>query len=64
MTDNANSWGIGAKSGSDGDLEYREKEFWSEENLKFRRPHHRLEKSVRIISSLSQGRECTLLDVG
>jgi SAM-dependent methyltransferase len=64
MSDRANSWGIDAKSGTDGDLDYRKKEFWREENLKFRRPHHRLEKSVRIINSLSQGRECTLLDVG
>jgi SAM-dependent methyltransferase len=64
MADHANSWGIGAKSGSEGGLEYREKEFWREENLKFRRPHHRLEKSVQIINGLSRGRECTLLDVG
>jgi polysaccharide pyruvyl transferase WcaK-like protein/SAM-dependent methyltransferase len=59
-----NAWGVGAKSGSNGDLEYYKEDYWREENLKFRRPHHRLEKSARIIGRLSQGRKCELLDVG
>jgi SAM-dependent methyltransferase len=40
------------------------KDFWSKENLKYSRPHYRLEKSARIINRLAQGKRCTLLDVG
>lgn len=40
------------------------KEFWSEENRRYSRPHYRLEKAARIINKLSRGRECDLLDVG
>jgi polysaccharide pyruvyl transferase WcaK-like protein/SAM-dependent methyltransferase len=59
-----NGWGVGAKSGSNGDLEYYKEDYWRAENLKFSRPHHRLEKSARIISRLWRGRKCELLDVG
>jgi SAM-dependent methyltransferase len=40
------------------------RDFWSQENLKYSRPHYRLEKAARIINRLAQGRRCTLLDVG
>ena len=40
------------------------KDFWSTENLKYSRPHYRLEKSARVINRLARGRRCTLLDVG
>ena len=40
------------------------KDFWSQENLKYSRPHYRLEKSARIINRLARGRRGTLLDVG
>jgi SAM-dependent methyltransferase len=40
------------------------KDFWSQENLKYNKPHHRLEKSARLINRLARGREYTLLDVG
>ncbi len=40
------------------------KDFWSKENLKYSRPHYRLEKSARIINRLAPGKRCTLLDVG
>ena len=40
------------------------KDFWSKENLKYSRPHYRLEKAARIINRLARGRRCTLLDVG
>ena len=40
------------------------KDFWSKENLKYSRPHYRLEKSARIINRLARGRRRTLLDVG
>ena len=40
------------------------KDFWSTENLKYSKPHFRLEKSARIINRFARGRELTLLDVG
>jgi SAM-dependent methyltransferase len=40
------------------------KDFWSTENLKYSRPHYRLEKAARIINRLAQGKSYTLLDVG
>jgi SAM-dependent methyltransferase len=40
------------------------KDFWSEENRRYSRPHYRLEKSSRLVNKLARGRECTLLDVG
>jgi SAM-dependent methyltransferase len=38
--------------------------FWRRENLRFVEPHYRMVKAARIIKQLTQGRECTLLDVG
>jgi SAM-dependent methyltransferase len=38
--------------------------FWATENLKYAKPHFRLEKSARIINRLARNRECSLLDVG
>jgi cyclopropane fatty-acyl-phospholipid synthase-like methyltransferase len=40
------------------------RDFWQEENLKFSKPHFRLEKAARLINKLSAGREVDLLDVG
>jgi SAM-dependent methyltransferase len=40
------------------------KDFWSNENLQYSRPHYRLEKSARIVNGIARGRSCTLLDVG
>jgi SAM-dependent methyltransferase len=40
------------------------KDFWSEENLKYGRPHYRMEKAARLINRLARGQERTLLDVG
>jgi SAM-dependent methyltransferase len=40
------------------------KDFWSKENLKYSRPHYRLEKSARIVNRLARGKRFTLLDVG
>ena len=40
------------------------KEFWRTENRKFSEPWYRLEKTARLISQLTRGRNCTLLDVG
>lgn len=39
-------------------------EFWRTENLKFSEPWYRLEKATRLITALTRGRDCTLLDVG
>jgi SAM-dependent methyltransferase len=43
---------------------YYKRDFWSSENLKYVRPHFRMEKAARIINSISRGKECDLLDVG
>ncbi len=40
------------------------KDFWSEENLKYSRPHFRMEKVARLINRLAGAQERTLLDVG
>lgn len=40
------------------------RDFWSEENLKFSKPHFRLEKCAHIVNEIAGGRECRLLDVG
>jgi SAM-dependent methyltransferase len=56
----------GEASVSEGNIDgtLHKKDFWSKENLKYRQPHYRLEKSARIVNSLAQARRCTLLDVG
>jgi SAM-dependent methyltransferase len=41
-----------------------EKDFWSEENLKFSEPWYRIEKSARLITRMARGKESTLLDIG
>src|SRR5580700_2737522 len=62
MADQTNSESLVPEGGMSGTL-YK-KGFWSEENLKYGKPHHRLEKSARIINRIAQGKERTLLDVG
>ena len=52
-----------AGEGRIGNTLYK-KDFWSKENLKYSRPHYRLEKSARIINGLTRGKKCALLDVG
>jgi SAM-dependent methyltransferase len=49
--------------GNGGGTTYK-KGFWSEENLKYSRPHYRLEKAARIINRLAPSENCKLLDVG
>ena len=54
-----------AHGNDSGDIvKYYKRDFWSEENRKFVKPHFRLEKVARIINRVSEGRECNLLDVG
>ena len=48
---------------SSGNTLYK-KDFWSKENLKYNRPHYRLDKSARIVNRLARGKRLTLLDVG
>lgn len=43
---------------------YYKRDFWSEENLKFSEPWYRVDKSVRLITKIADGKESTLLDVG
>src|SRR5450755_4102425 len=64
MNDSIERTGAGSEDSSGTATRYYKKDFWSEENLKYSRPHFRLEKSARIISNLARGRERSLLDVG
>jgi SAM-dependent methyltransferase len=43
---------------------YYKRDFWADENLKYRRPHFRLEKAARLANRIANGRQCDLLDVG
>ena len=63
MNDSADGKDISARDGS-GAVKLYKKDFWSEENLKFTRPHFRLKKAARIINKMAQGKERDLLDVG
>jgi SAM-dependent methyltransferase len=64
MNNSADDQEITARDGADGAVKYYKRDFWSEENLKFTRPHFRMEKAARIINRMAQGRERDLLDVG
>jgi SAM-dependent methyltransferase len=61
---NDSAGGKGSASAGNINDTLRKKDFWSQENLKYSRPHYRLEKSARVINRLARGRRCTLLDVG
>jgi cyclopropane fatty-acyl-phospholipid synthase-like methyltransferase len=54
----------GARPGDGVGTTLYKKDFWREENLKYTRPHYRMEKASCILNKLARGRECTLLDVG
>ena len=62
MTDQTGSGGRVPGDDINGTL-YK-KDFWSRENLKYTKPHHRLAKSARIINKIAKGKEYSLLDVG
>jgi SAM-dependent methyltransferase len=64
MTDSSNGGGASPGGGADGSVQYYKRDFWSQENLKYAKPHYRLEKASRIINRIARGRECTLFDVG
>jgi SAM-dependent methyltransferase len=61
MTDPAADKTLPAPGGA---VKYYKKDFWRTENLKFSRPHFRLEKSARIVNRVAHGQERDLLDVG
>lgn len=44
--------------------EYYKRDFWIEENVKYAKPHFRMEKAARIVNRVAGGKECDLLDVG
>jgi SAM-dependent methyltransferase len=46
------------------DIKYHKWDFWVKENLKYVRPHFRMEKAARIVDDIVRGKECDLLDVG
>jgi SAM-dependent methyltransferase len=45
-------------------IKYYDRDFWSQENLRYTKPHFRLEKAARIVNKLAAGKQCDLLDVG
>ena len=59
-----NDPGEGKSTAPGTTVKYYKRDFWSQENLKYSRPHFRLEKAARITNGLSRGRERSLLDVG
>lgn len=63
MDNSANGNGVGSTSRA-GQVRYLKKDFWSEENLRYAKPHFRMEKVARIINQLAPGQPRTLLDVG
>ncbi len=40
------------------------RDFWSQENLKYSRPHYRMRKVAREVNRLADAKACRLLDVG
>jgi SAM-dependent methyltransferase len=50
--------------GQSDQVTYHKRDFWAEENPKYREPHHRLQKAARIVNRLAGDRNCRLLDVG
>ena len=43
---------------------HRGRDFWSSENLKFSRPHFRMQKVARLIATIAGDRQLQLLDIG
>ena len=64
MSDSTRRKGAVSVNGSGANVKDYKQDFWREENLKFVKPHFRLEKAARIINRIAQERECDLLDVG
>ena len=50
--------------GADSAVKYYKRDFWSEENLRFTKPHFRLEKAARIVNKIAGDADLDLLDVG
>ena len=64
MYDPASSTDTAPGDDAGGSAHYYTRDFWSKENLKFVKPHFRMEKAARIINAMAQGKESCLLDVG
>src|ERR1700753_3060260 len=64
MSDTVNGPGVTSADDAENEVRYYKKDFWRTENLKYAKPHFRLEKAARLINQLSRGRSQTLLDVG
>jgi hypothetical protein len=60
----ASERGLILQDAPDRSPKVRKRDFWSEENLKYTKPHFRLEKCARIVNKIAAGREFRLLDVG
>jgi cyclopropane fatty-acyl-phospholipid synthase-like methyltransferase len=49
---------------STSSLSVYKRDFWSQENLKYTRPHYRMRKVARMVNRLAGGKERRLLDIG
>ena len=43
---------------------YGKRDYWRSENLKYSRPHYRMEKAASVVRRLAAGKEQDLLDIG
>jgi SAM-dependent methyltransferase len=62
-----NAEGKGPSQGDGGGqagVRIYKRDFWSEENLKYDRPHYRMQKAAKIIRKIAGDRPQSLLDVG
>ncbi len=64
MNNPADADGLTSASVAGSTRQYRKKDFWSKENLRYQNPHYRLEKSAHIVTKLAGGADRSLLDVG
>lgn len=64
MSEAANGGDTSPGHGAGQTVQYYQRDFWSTENLKFSKPHYRMEKAARIINKIAAGGERELLDIG
>ena len=64
MSEAANGGDTSPGRATGGTAQYYQRDFWSTENLKFSKPHYRMDKAARIIKKVAAGQERELLDIG
>jgi SAM-dependent methyltransferase len=64
MADSVRGGGASVTDDTDGSVRYYKRDFWSRENLKYTKPHYRLEKVSRLVNRIGRDRPCSIFDVG